>query len=133
MSKLHPKVEQFKVFVKKHPKLIKHVRKNNESWQTYYEKWKLYGEEDDFWLQFKEEHTNDKKKSERTKQSNQELLNKLSELVNNIDINRLQEQIHQVNGVITNVQSVLQQFQQNKQQPFSRPQGRPNRFKFGKD
>ncbi|MBB6455001.1 Sec-independent protein translocase protein TatA [Salirhabdus euzebyi] len=137
MGNLHPKVSKFKAFVEKHPKLIKQVRKNKEGWQPYFEKWVLYGEEDEYWKQFKSESEKEKKKSE-SKASNQELLKKLSSMFNNMDMDKLQEQMNQLNGVITNVQSMMTQFQQNKQQnqnqnPNVSQQNRPNPFHFGKD
>jgi hypothetical protein len=134
VSNLHPKVSEFKAFVERHPNLIKHVRKNKDSWQPYYEKWLLYGEDDDYWDTFSD---GERKKSEdkSSKNNNQELFSKLSGMVNNLDLNKLQDQMNQLSGVITNVQSLLQQYQESKQQnPFQKAHGnRPNPFKFGKD
>lgn len=36
-------INDFKQFVKKHPKLIKEVRKEQRSWQDVYENWVLFG------------------------------------------------------------------------------------------
>ncbi|MRG85521.1 spore coat protein YlbD [Salinibacillus xinjiangensis] len=131
MSSLHPKVAKFRSFVEKHPKLIDHVRNNKESWQPYYEKWILYGEDDPYWESFRD--YDDRKETDR---DNQELFQKLSNMMNNVDLNKLQEQMHQLNGVISNVQSVIQQFQHQKphhRMPMNHQQQRPNPFKFGKD
>jgi hypothetical protein len=134
MGQLHPKVKEFKEFVEKHPKLIDHVRKNKESWQTYYDKWRLYGEEDAFWKEFKSE--NNEKKGTKFNFANQELVNKLTGILSNIDLNKLQEQMAQLNGVLTNVQSIIEQFKQNNPSNiFSRqhPNHHKNPFWFGKD
>ncbi|SET85985.1 Putative coat protein [Salinibacillus kushneri] len=130
MSSLHPKVEQFKSFVEKHPKLIEHVRTQKGSWQTYYEKWLLYGEEDAYWNQFKDEGTKASSKEKQVK--NQELFSKLSNMMNNMDLNKLQDQMNQLSGVISNVQGLIQQFQQQNS-GSSWSQNRPDPFKFGKD
>ncbi|QHS22139.1 hypothetical protein GWK91_03930 [Virgibacillus sp. MSP4-1] len=134
MSSLHPKVEQFKSFVEKHPKLMEHVRNRKETWQPYYEKWLLYGEEDEYWDDFKEERERSATKEKRA--NNQELFQKLSNMMNNMDMNKLQDQMNQLNGVISNVQNLIQQFQQqNSGSDWSQgaQQHRPDPFKFGKD
>ncbi|WP_102027465.1 spore coat protein YlbD [Salirhabdus sp. Marseille-P4669] len=133
MGKLHPKVSEFKAFIEKHPKLIKHVRSNKESWQPYYEKWLYYGEEDEYWEQFSDQ--GNEKQTDGNGKQYAEMFQKVSGMLNNLDLNKLQEQMSQLNGVLSNVQSILQQYQQNKQQQpfFQSKNNRPNPFKFGKD
>ena len=43
------KKEEFKNFVKKHPELIRFVKKGDMTWQNFYEIYDLYGEESDGW------------------------------------------------------------------------------------
>ena len=38
------KIDEFKSFVKKHPKLINYVKEGKTSWQKFYELYDLYGE-----------------------------------------------------------------------------------------
>lgn len=47
-------INDFKQFVKKHPKLIKEVRKEQRSWQDVYENWVLFGEKDPIWDPYRE-------------------------------------------------------------------------------
>ena len=49
------KMEQFRVFVSKHPLLKEEVRKNKFTWQNVYEEWVLYGEEDESWKKYEQE------------------------------------------------------------------------------
>ena len=46
------KLDEFKIFVKKHPELAKHVNEGNMSWQKFYEMYDMYGEEHDDWKKF---------------------------------------------------------------------------------
>ncbi|MBR1377248.1 MAG: hypothetical protein IJ565_05535 [Bacilli bacterium] len=46
------KKEEFKVFVKKHPKLISYVKNGSSSWQKFYEIYDLYGESEDAWKDY---------------------------------------------------------------------------------
>ena len=43
------KIDEFKSFVKKHPKLINYVKEGKTSWQKFYELYDLYGEKEDIW------------------------------------------------------------------------------------
>ncbi|MBO8155362.1 MAG: YlbD family protein [Bacillaceae bacterium] len=146
MGKLHPKVEKFKRFVQKHPELIRHVRENNESWQSYFDRWIYYGEDDPYWDQFK---TSSKPKSSATKQ--QEGMQKLLGMLEKIDLEKVQKNIEQLSGTLSNVQSIMSQFQKSKppspfgqrpgpfqgQRPFSPYPSQPNQpknpFNFGND
>lgn len=44
--------EEFKVFVKKNPNLIKYVRDGKKTWQNFYEIYNLYGEDDGAWKEY---------------------------------------------------------------------------------
>lgn len=46
------KVEEFKTFVKKNPKLLKYVKNGESSWQKFYEIYDLYGEEESAWKDY---------------------------------------------------------------------------------
>lgn len=48
------KKEEFKSFVKKHPKLITYVKDGNTTWQKFYEIYDLYGEREDVWKEYLE-------------------------------------------------------------------------------
>ena len=45
--------EEFKLFVKKRPELIKYVNSGKMTWQKFYEQWSLYGEDENVWKEYK--------------------------------------------------------------------------------
>lgn len=47
-------IDEFKQFIKRHPKLISEVRKQEKSWQEVYENWVLLGEDDSIWDPYRE-------------------------------------------------------------------------------
>lgn len=144
---LHPSVKEFKQFISKRPKLIKHVREQGGSWQTYYEKWTLLGEEDSYWEQFKEgsevkaeskskNAENDTNDTEGSKDTNQkEFMGQVMDVIEKVDLNKVQAHISQLNGAIQNIQSLVGQFQQMKKQvPAKGESSVPKSpFHFGKD
>lgn len=142
-NQLHPSVQDFKEFVHKHPKLIEEVKKQNASWQPYYEKWILLGEEDEFWNQYREStqtaqtnNTDTNKKEEETEAGSQEFMGQLLGIMEKVDLNKVQEHIQQLNGAVQNIQSLVGQFQEMKKQVPGQNQQRPQRrspFSFGRD
>ena len=46
------KMEEFRVFVSKHPLLRDEVRKNTFTWQNIFEEWSLFGEDDPLWKKY---------------------------------------------------------------------------------
>ncbi|MBP1968218.1 gas vesicle protein [Virgibacillus natechei] len=111
-EKLHPTVLEFKQFINKHPLLREEVRKKGRSWQEYYEKWALLGEDDSYWEPYKEDKS--ESKEDDSKESNKELLGKLMKLTENMDIEKVQNQAHQLNNSITMIQEMISQFQDKK-------------------
>ncbi|MFC4556993.1 YlbD family protein [Virgibacillus kekensis] len=127
-DKLHPSVREFKAFMNRHPKLVEEVRKSGRSWQEYYEKWVLLGEDDSFWEKYKKQNGNGKSRSKGGGQK--ELLNQLVKLSESIDLDKVQSQVGNLNSAITTVQELLGQFQSDKpQQTFRRPYHQDNWFK----
>lgn len=129
-QKLHPSVEEFKQFVNKHPKLIANLRKKGRPWQEYYEKWVLLGEDDDYWEVFKERDGDNKHKARGdkddsndadTKKKNTELFSKFMKMAENVDMDKVQKQVHQLSNTISTVQEAINDFQQTKGSSSSRP------------
>lgn len=46
------KIDEFKEFVKKNPKLVKYVKNGESNWQKFYEIYDLYGQDDDAWKEY---------------------------------------------------------------------------------
>lgn len=129
-DKLHPTIQEFKSFLKKHPKLIEDVRKNGKSWQEHYEKWVLLGEDDPVWAQYKPEEPKEKKGRNKEKQT--ELFAQLMKLTENVDLNKVQGQVQQLSSTIATVQELLGQFQQSKKTPTG-PATRSQPFHWFRD
>ncbi|KGP72457.1 spore coat protein YlbD [Pontibacillus yanchengensis] len=151
-KELHPSVQQFKEFVKKYPKLMETVKKNGESWQPYFEKWVLLGEEDEYWSSFKGDAntTDSSKKSTESTQEDQsqedaeeasaedksQLMGQLMGMIENVDLNKVQGHITQLNGAIQNIQTLVSQFQDMKKSTPNQSNSSSNRrspFQFGRD
>lgn len=120
--KLHPSVASFKNFINDKPLLLKEIRKSGRSWQEYYEKWVLLGEEDPFWQQYEEEQDTDnssksKDSKDKSESKNFELMNQIMKLTENIDMNKIQGQVANLSKTIGAVQELVDQFQQTKKQP----------------
>ena len=46
------KLDNFKKFVSNHPEFIDYVRNNNVTWQTFYELYDIYGEDESIWKKY---------------------------------------------------------------------------------
>jgi hypothetical protein len=108
---LHPKVKEFKEFVRKHPKIVKDVRNGNANWQDLFEDWYLLGEEDTRWAPYKDAGAkSDEKEEENSKNG---WFDHVGELVKKMDANQLQSHINNISEVLGTVQGVISQFQSN--------------------
>ncbi len=121
---LHPSVEQFKQFVKRHPKMIKEVRHGKKTWKEFYEDWYLFGEEDEIWEPYKEA------KEEGTSKS---LMSKIVSSLKAIDVNDLEKHIGNFQEAISAIQSVIEQLQSGKQTHPHTAKQNQHPFSFRKD
>lgn len=93
------KIDNFKLFVKNNPNLITYVRNNTMSWQSFYELYDLYGEDNSVW----NEYLNTKSSANNTKESENKKTSKFSDILDmakNIDTNKLQDSISSVQKAI---------------------------------
>lgn len=112
-------LSEFKNFINRHPKLIREIRKNGESWQGIYEQWILLGEDDIHWEQYKEdqEEKDSKEPTEKLLSKfdlNPEMLEQVVKYAKTIDIHKLQEYVKQLSHTITTIQEIVDQYQQSK-------------------
>lgn len=121
-------LSEFKNFINRHPKLIREIRKNGESWQGIYEQWMLLGEDDIHWEQYKEdqEEKDSKESTEKLLSKfdlNPEMLEQVVKYAKTIDIHKLQEYVKQLSHTITTIQEIVDQYQQSKRpsQRMERP------------
>jgi hypothetical protein len=108
---LHPKVKEFKEFVRKHPKIVKDVRNGNANWQELFEDWYLLGEEDTRWNPYRDTAEKNEKKDEESSKNG--WFDHVGELVKKMDANQLQSHINNISEVLGTVQGVISQFQSN--------------------
>jgi hypothetical protein len=125
-KELHPSVEQFKQFVKRHPKMIQEVRKGTKTWKQLYEDWYLFGEEDEIWNEYKEN------RQETKGTESQGFIDKVVSTLKNMDANEMQQHIASIQQAIAVIQSVIGQLQGMKA-PSSPVQQEHHPFSFRKD
>ncbi|MCD7033923.1 YlbD family protein [Metabacillus sp. GX 13764] len=126
-KKLHPSVEQFKEFVKRHPSLIQEVRKGKRSWQELYEDWHLLGEDDQMWAAFKDTGTEEEKEDKK-----QDMMSRILSSVKNMDANEMNQHLYNMSSTVSTIQGILEQFGFAKpSQPAGGSGSQP--FSFRKD
>ncbi|MFC4320301.1 YlbD family protein [Litchfieldia salsa] len=103
----NPTIEEFKLFVKKHPGLIQEVRKGKKTWQEIYEDWYLLGENDDSWTKYNQ----NREESNEKETSKTDLMKKVLSSFKNVKMNDVQQQITNVGSAISTIQQVITQFQ----------------------
>ena len=108
---LHPKVKEFKGFVKKHPKIVKDVRNGDATWQDLFEDWYLLGEDDTRWDKYKDKSTIEKETASTNTGSKGGWMDQVGEMVKKMDANQLQQHINSLSEALGAVQGVLSQFQ----------------------
>ncbi|OIJ17719.1 hypothetical protein BKP45_19305 [Anaerobacillus alkalidiazotrophicus] len=126
-KKLHPSVQQFKQFVKKHPLLLKEVKKGKKSLQDFYEEWTILGEKDQLWEKYKKttdedtaeikDEVEDEAKTETENEDKPEKegsqIGDLLALLKSVNLNDIQGHIQNISGMVASIQGLLQSFQSN--------------------
>jgi hypothetical protein len=132
---IHPSIQQFKMFVKENPGLIKEVRNGNKTWQELYEEWYLLGEEDSRWDDYREgNQVSPKNEDSKEQEKSGEWMSKIINTVKNMDQEQLQGQIGNISQAIAAIQGVLSQFQGiQPSKPSSNRDAPPSPFSFRKD
>ncbi|MFY4773745.1 YlbD family protein [Metabacillus sp. RGM 3146] len=105
-KKLHPSVEEFKGFVKLHPKLIQEVRKGTKSWQGIYEDWYLLGDTDPSWKQYKDEEAAEGV----TEEKKSDFMSKMLSSVKKMDANEMNQHLYNMSNTVSTIQGILEQF-----------------------
>lgn len=93
-------VDNFKSFVKKNPNLVTYVRNGNMSWQSFYELYDIYGEEESVWKEYLvKEETREVKENKTTTGSS--TFSNIIEMAKNLDTNKLQDGITSIQKAIS--------------------------------
>ena len=85
--------EEFKMFVRKRPELIKYVNKGKSSWQKLYEQWSLYGEDEKIWNEYKQDTTEPKKEESFN-------FSTFTDMIKKIDMEQLQKGVNSLQKII---------------------------------
>lgn len=122
-------IDDFKAFVKKHPKLAKVKRENELSWQDLFEEWVLYGEDESFWkeygIELKLDSNKEKKLFNFGKGSGTDL-SKLLGFLNQIDPDDLQEKLKNVDNALTTISGFIGSFTSSGNSSSSNSASAPN-------
>ena len=102
------KKDEFKEFVKKNPKLISFVKKNEMTWQKFYEMYDLYGEDEGVWSEYiSKDLVNDNVSSNTSTNTISSItFNEILNWFKNIDLDSLQESIGNFQRVLGVVQDL---------------------------
>ncbi|MFC4184548.1 YlbD family protein [Saccharococcus thermophilus] len=125
---LHPSVEKFKQFVKKHPKIIQEVRSGKKTWKEFYEDWYLFGEDDEIWEPYKQDRSSVK----QTGKGNKKWFEKIANMLQNIESDEVQKHLESVQQAIVAIQNIIAQFQGAEKQ-HTRAAKDEHPFSFRKD
>lgn len=84
------KIDEFKMYVKKNPKLINYVKDGSMTWQGFYEIYDLYGEDNNAWSKYL---SNTDEEVTETKKSSISSVSNIVKMVKNMDVDKVQEGI----------------------------------------
>ena len=93
------KKEEFKIFVKEHPELIKYVKTGNMSWQKFFEIYSIYGNDQNIWNKY----FNDDNSSSKETINVSDLVN----MVKKLDLDSVQKNITNISKALDLVQSLI--------------------------
>ncbi|WP_100373323.1 YlbD family protein [Bacillus sp. FJAT-45037] len=138
----HPSVEQFKQFVREHSLIIEEIKSEQKTLQQFYEEWSILGAQHEQWQAYRvqKEQTSPSEGATGASQgaknhtNNEEATDTLGQVMNmmkRFNVQDLQNHLAQFSSVLSNVQNVMQTFQQP-----TTPKSRPNSdhpFSFRRD
>jgi len=90
-------LDNFKVFVKKNPILIKFVKEDKMTWQKFYEIYDLYGEDENAWGEYL---NNNNYNTKNTINQNKLNFSEIVNMVKNMDVDKVQEGISSMQKVL---------------------------------
>ena len=82
------KIDEFKMYVKKNPKLINYVKDGSMTWQGFYEIYDLYGEDNNAWSKYL---SNTDEEVTGTKKSSISSVSDIVKMVKNMDVDKVQD------------------------------------------
>ena len=95
------KKEEFKLFVKNHPELIRYVKSGEMSWQNFFEIYSIYGNDNNIWNKYFNNDNID------NTLSNNMSVSDLIKMVKNVDLDSVQKSINNISKALGLVQSLI--------------------------
>lgn len=99
------KKEEFKLFVKTHPELIKFVKSDEMTWQKFYEIYLIYGNDNSVWDKYFKQLDEDDNSTSSSKENFS--VSDLIEMVKKVDLNSVQKNITNISKALGLVQSLI--------------------------
>ena len=111
--------EEFKLFVKSHPELIRYVKNGEMTWQKFYETYSLYGKENDVWNKY---FNNNEEIKENTNEKKENVsITDVIDMVKKVDLNSVQKNITNISKALGLVQSLITKDEINTETYTPRP------------
>lgn len=109
--------EEFKLFVKSHPELIRYVKNGEMTWQKFYETYSLYGTENDVWNKF---FSNNEEIKENTNEKKENVsITDVIDMVKKVDLNSVQKNITNISKALGIVQSLITKDEVNTTESYT--------------
>lgn len=98
-----PKKDEFKLFVKMHPQLIRYVKNDEMTWQKFFEIYSLYGSDNSVWDKYFNDESDSSSENEKESMSVSDLI----DMVKRVDLDSVQKNIANINKALALVQSLI--------------------------
>lgn len=109
--------EEFKLFVKSHPGLIRYVKNGEMTWQKFYETYSLYGKENDVWNKY---FNNNEEIKENTNEKKENVsITDVIDMVKKVDLNSVQKNITNISKALGIVQSLITKDEVNTTESYT--------------
>lgn len=109
--------EEFKLFVKSHPELIRYVKNGEMTWQKFYETYSLYGKENDIWNKYF--NNNEEIKLSDNEKKDSVSLTDVIDMVKKVDLNSVQKNITNISKALGIVQSLITKAEVNTSESYT--------------
>ena len=109
--------EEFKLFVKSHPELIRYVKNGEMTWQKFYETYSLYGKENDVWNKYF--NNNEEIKENTNKKKENVSITDVIDMVKKVDLNSVQKNITNISKALGIVQSLITKDEVNTTESYT--------------
>ncbi|MFS0782427.1 YlbD family protein [Bacillus sp. 1P06AnD] len=108
-------LNQFKLFIRNHPSLVKEVRRGLYTWQEVYEDWFLLGEDHEVWDGYEEiaasEAVSETKAEESQSEKEKDSITAIFDSLKHVDVQSMQKHVANLSQALGAISGVISQFQ----------------------